>query len=145
MFSTHPFSFSLLCLAVGLLSGCSDAIYRADDAALAKRQMLGLSREDVLTCMGPPKKKTSEGATDVWSYLSTDYSGSSISNRYKITPQYSTTPSSHSRNFCVVNIVIKDGIVKAVNYSGPTGNGFAKDEQCGYAVANCVSSVGVHE
>lgn len=32
--------------------------------------MLGLSKEHVLSCMGPPGARSSEGATEVWSYSS---------------------------------------------------------------------------
>jgi hypothetical protein len=46
--------------------------------------------------------------------------------------------SEHDHNFCFVNVVMKDGMVKAVNYNGPTGGTFAPYEQCGYAVANCL-------
>jgi len=32
--------------------------------------MVGLSREQVLQCMGPPGNKMAEGASEVWSYES---------------------------------------------------------------------------
>ena len=54
----HNLAVLLVCLI--LLSGC--ALGRADDAAAAKKQMIGLSRENVLACMGPPKRKASDGA-----------------------------------------------------------------------------------
>jgi hypothetical protein len=39
---------------------------RGDDAAAkAKTRMIGMSKEDVLACMGIPKKKASEDATRV--------------------------------------------------------------------------------
>ena len=34
--------------------------------------MVGMSKEQVLTCMGPPASKTAEGQTEVWSYNSGD-------------------------------------------------------------------------
>ncbi|MET4764182.1 outer membrane protein assembly factor BamE (lipoprotein component of BamABCDE complex) [Bradyrhizobium ottawaense] len=58
-------------LAVALsvtLAGC--AIQRAQVAQDARAQMVGLSKEQVLGCMGPPANKAAEGQTEVWSYAS---------------------------------------------------------------------------
>jgi outer membrane protein assembly factor BamE (lipoprotein component of BamABCDE complex) len=52
------------------LAGC--AIQRAQVAQDARAQMVGMSKEQVLTCMGPPGTKAAEGATEVWSYASGD-------------------------------------------------------------------------
>src|SRR5262245_52390919 len=53
-----------------LLAGC--AIQRAQVAQDARVQMVGMSKEQVLACMGPPGTKAAEGATEVWSYASGD-------------------------------------------------------------------------
>ena len=50
------------------LAGC--AIQRAQTAQDARIQMVGLSKEQVLTCMGVPASKAAEGATEVWGYNS---------------------------------------------------------------------------
>ena len=50
------------------LSGC--AIQRAQIAQDARAQMVGMSKEQVLTCMGAPANKAAEGATEVWGYAS---------------------------------------------------------------------------
>ena len=127
-----------------VLSGCTD-FQRADNAAAAKMQMVGLSREEVLSCMGIPKKKASEGATEVWSYLSTNYRGDSSGDIFKTTG-YAHSSGTHDRSFCTVNVVMKDGVVKAIHYNGPTsGTFYNKDEQCGFAVENCVSSTRIRE
>jgi hypothetical protein len=137
-------SVTALLLAV-LLSAC--AFQRSDDAAAAKAHMVGLSREEILACMGPPKKKAHEGTTEVWSYLSgngrSDYSGDGV----KVTGYGSTTSTSlqstsgnHTRSFCTVNVVMNDGVVKRVNYNGPTSSYWlTTDDQCSFAVANCLT------
>ena len=100
--------------------------------------MIGMSREEVLSCMDPPKKKSSEGTTEVWSYLSTDGRGDYVGSTFKPTG-YSFTSSTHDRSFCTVNVVMKDGAVKAVHYNGSTSSTlFSQDDECGFAVANCV-------
>lgn len=134
----NAFSLFPLLLVVAL-SGCmSNGSLRRDDiAAKAKTRMIGMSREDVLACMGPPKKKAEEGATEVWSYLSTDGQGNYSGSKGKST-YYDHTRGTHSRNFCTVNVVIKEGIVQKVNYLGPTATHFYNEnDQCGYAVAAC--------
>lgn len=126
----------------GLALACSlcacGMLKRDNDAAAAKAKMFGMTKEEVLACMGPPKKKASEGATEVWSFQSTD--GRSDYNGHKIkTSGYDYTTGARSRNLCTVNVVMKDGIVKAVHYLGPTGSSlFTTHDQCGYAVEACV-------
>ncbi len=135
MFFTRSLA-ALLALSIAL-AGCS-SLRRSDDAAAAKTRMLGMSREEVLSCMGPPKKKSSEGTTEVWSYLSADGHGDYVGSTYKPTG-YSLTSSTHDKSFCTVNIVMEEGSVKAVHYNGPTSTTlFSKDDQCGFAIANCV-------
>ena len=83
---------------------------RAQIANYAQNKMIGLTKEQVLACMGPPASKATEGATEVWSY-----------------------PSGN----CTVNVTTMDGKVKRMNYVGPTGGLLSQNEQCFFAVANC--------
>jgi hypothetical protein len=55
-----------LLAAVFLVSGC--AMQRAGIANDAQSKMIGLSKEQVLACMGPAASKSAEGATEVWLY-----------------------------------------------------------------------------
>ena len=43
---------------------------RAQIANYAQNKMIGLTKEQVLACMGTPASKATEGATEVWSYPS---------------------------------------------------------------------------
>ena len=107
--------------------------------------MVGLSKEQVLACMGPPFSKAAEGATEVWSYNSGNgyVAGSSVSTA-NVTAQggyasgYGTTFGVASRRFCTVNVVMNQSGVTQVNYVGPTGGLLTAGEQCAFAVANCV-------
>lgn len=97
---------------------------RANTASEAKTSLVGKSEAQVLTCMGVPPQRANAGQTKVWSYPSggdtttVGFAGSSYS----------------MRKYCVVNVVISDGRVTAVNYAGRTGS---LDEQCAFAVKNC--------
>jgi outer membrane protein assembly factor BamE (lipoprotein component of BamABCDE complex) len=57
----------VICGAVAL-AGC--AVQRAQVAQDARARMVGMSKEQVLGCMGPPGTKAAEGQTEVWSYAS---------------------------------------------------------------------------
>jgi hypothetical protein len=41
---------------------------------------VGLSKEQVLACMGPPANRMAEGATEVWSYNSGDGHTTTVAN-----------------------------------------------------------------
>lgn len=60
------FRIAFLLSSVAALAGC--AVQRAVVAQGAQEKMVGMSREQVLACMGPPGAKAVEGATEVWSY-----------------------------------------------------------------------------
>jgi len=121
------------------LSGC--AIQRAQDAADAKTQMVGLRKEAVLRCMGPPANSAVVGATEVWSYNS----GNGQTDTVDFANAWGTrgfaggvgSGVSTSR-FCKIDIVMQSERVTQVNYSGPTGGLLTKGEQCAFAVENCV-------
>ena len=83
---------------------------RVQIANYAQNKMVGLTKEQVLACMGSPASKATEGATEVWSY-----------------------PSGN----CTVNVTMMDGKVKRMNYVGPTGDLLSQNEHCFFAVANC--------
>lgn len=100
--------------------------------------MVGLSKEDVLACMGPPVNKMAEGDTEVWA----DNSGNGMtigsSTANIITSSMISGSSYETQRFCTVNIVMQDGRVSRLNYAGPTGGLLTVGEQCAFAVQNCV-------
>ncbi len=137
------------------LAGC--AVQRAVVAQGAQEKMVGLSREQVLACMGPPSTKAAEGATEVWSYgsgndrttaIGTGFaqtngsiSGERRGNQFSATGAATTTSLAtinSSRRFCTVNVVMTDGRVSKLNYAGPTGGILTGGEQCAFAVQNCI-------
>ena len=137
------------------LAGC--AVQRAVVAQGAQEKMVGLSREKVLACMGPPATRAAEGTTEVWSYgsgndstttIGTGYAqtngsilGERRGNQFSATGQATTTSLStvnSNRRFCTVNVVMTDGRVSKLNYAGPTGGILTGGEQCAFAVQNCL-------
>jgi hypothetical protein len=112
-----------------------------------------MSKEEVFACMGPPTQKSSEGRTEIWTYPSGNGRVDSVASgggfgSGSASVNGNTVNSSESafviasgfskKRFCIVNLVIRDGKVRAVNYNGPTGGLLSKGEQCAYAIENCV-------
>jgi outer membrane protein assembly factor BamE (lipoprotein component of BamABCDE complex) len=124
----RKFGIMALCAA---LAGC--AFQRAEIAQDARAQMVGMSKEQVLACMGAPANKATEGATEVWGYAS----GNGMTVATASYDRYGGTAVSSSR-FCNIGIVFANGQVSAVNYAGPTGGLLTAGEQCAYAVNACV-------
>jgi hypothetical protein len=129
-----------LSAAALLLGAC--AIQRAQVANDAKDKMIGLTKEQVLACMGPPANRMSEGVTEVWSYQSGDgtvvSSGSANVYASRGTGQaFGSAVSLLSRRFCQVNVVMNAGRVSQLGYQGPTGGLLTAGEQCAYVVQNC--------
>jgi hypothetical protein len=131
----HFISRLLVAAVCLVVSGC--AVQRAQVAQDAQGKMIGLNKEQVLTCMGPPVNKAVEGGTEVWSYSSGDgttvSSGSGQYHGYGLVSASSTTKS----RFCTVNVTMSGGLVSQVNYLGPTGGLLTKGEQCAFAVERC--------
>ena len=140
----------VLAIAAAGLAGC--AIERAQVAHDAQSRMVGLTKEQLLACMGPPAANAAEGVTEVWSYNSGNDRttiagfGQSVTNasatggRGYASGTAFTTGSGvgvSSRRYCTVNIVMSGGRVSRINYSGPTGGLLTGGEQCAYAVQNC--------
>ena len=105
---------SLICVNGADEGACSSVYMRGDLRILifgvSLAALVGLTKEQVLACMGTPASKATEGATEVWSY-----------------------PSGN----CTTNVTMMDGKVKRMNYVGPTGGLLSQNEQCFFAVANC--------
>jgi hypothetical protein len=80
------------------------AIQRAQTAQDARVQMVGLSKEQVLACMGAPASKASEGATQVWGYNS----GNGMTVASASFDRHGGTAVSTNR-FCNINIVMGAG------------------------------------
>src|ERR1043166_5218614 len=102
MFKAGLFSMMLLALA-----GCASG--RGATANEAQSQMIGMSKEQILRCMGPPHSSYVVGsATEVWAYNST--------------PQ-----NAGAAPACIVNVMMQDSRVIDIDYRGPSGGLMPKD------------------
>jgi hypothetical protein len=141
---------AVLCTALG---GC--AIQRSQVAQEARASMVGMTKEQVFTCMGPAPTKASEGSTEIWSYPSGngyqantviasadgDFNATRTGNYVSGNVNaFGTATGVSTRRYCVVNIVIQGGVVSQVNYTGPTGGLLTGGEQCAFAVEACAKN-----
>lgn len=132
----------ILPLMIPLLLGC--AMQRAVDAGTAQRQMVGMDKEQVFACMGIPHKTATVGGTEIWSYKSgngwstktSSTTSTSLTNDF--TAAFALKDETREKRFCTVQIVMAQDHVKAVHYNGPTGGFLTEDEQCAFAVRNCI-------
>ena len=115
----HLFWPIVICFA---LTAC--AIQRSQIANDARSNMIGLSKEQVLACMGPPLNKNAEGGTEVWSYNS----GNNI-----------TPARDGNGRYCTINVKMWNGQVGAVDYLGPAGGIITPNEACAFAVEKCAA------
>jgi outer membrane protein assembly factor BamE (lipoprotein component of BamABCDE complex) len=66
----HDVRCFTLCLLFLALPGCSSEPTKPDIPLYvkAKAEMIGMSRDEVFTCLGPPVQKSAEGSVDTWDY-----------------------------------------------------------------------------
>ena len=108
------FKAALTLVMLLVLAGCASG--REATANEAQSQMVGMSKEQILRCMGPPHSSYAIGTTEVWVYNSGDQKAPA----------------------CMVNVMMQDSQVSDIDYRGPTGLSLSKDKQCAYAVENCI-------
>src|SRR5215831_10749740 len=94
------------------LTACT--VQRGQTFQQPQSQVVGMTKEGLLSCVGPPLQKAMEGQSEVWSYAS------------------------GTGHHCTVTVVFVFGRVSQVNYSGPTGERLANGDQCAFAVQDCV-------
>ncbi len=121
---------ALALVASLFLTGC--AIQRSLIAADAKTTMVGMTKEQILACMGPPVAKATEGATEVWSYAS-----GNAQTDVSMTGGRGWATGTSTQRFCTVNVTMSEGRVSRINYVGPTGGLLTAGEQCAFALQNC--------
>ncbi len=128
-----------LIMMAPFVGSCS--FQRAEVAKEAKDKIVGMSKEQVLVCMGAPSQRVTVGETEVWTYPSGGDTRSfgTASGSIDASGNANAVGSSYSEHrYCIVNIVMTGEKVGAVNYTGRTGGWATHGEQCAFAVQNCV-------
>jgi hypothetical protein len=117
-------------LLVLTLSACAE---RPEVDQIAQEDMIGLSKRDILACMGEPVRRRALGeGTDIWTY-----GGGTTTT--------SSPPWAVGLNFsalgppadCDVRIVMTNARVSQVAYLMPDGRALPSGRQCAFAVQAC--------
>ena len=126
-----------VCAVVSVMAtGCA-RLERAEMAREAQASMVGMSKAQVLSCMGVAQAKQVEDDIEVWQYAAGgDQTG--IATAFATGQDITTAIGSSKRRYCIINVVMQDGHVTSVNYTGRTGGLITQGEQCGFAISNCV-------
>jgi hypothetical protein len=125
-------SFRLVALLACLLLAACEA-QRARLAATAQDAMVGRTKEQVLACMGPPVGKASEDAAEIWSYLSGDGSMDTVQSSGG-----GFISGAKSQASCTINLTMVGGRVNKVSYARPSGEPLAPNQQCAFALEDCI-------
>jgi hypothetical protein len=126
---------TLSVLTMLTLAGC--AFERAQIAEDARAQMVGMTKEQVLACMGPPASRMAEGQTEVCCYRSGNGHVEVATDAQAVGSMVMGGAVATAR-FCDVQVVMRGGRVAQINYAGPTGGLLTVGEQCAFVVRNCV-------
>jgi hypothetical protein len=117
------------------LSGCT--IQRAQTAARARAEMVGMSKGELLSCAGVPVRQDRADGLEFLTYASGgDSVGSTVVSQ--TSPSTAFAVGKSTRRYCEATFVLKDGVVQRVNYQGRTGGLLTRGEQCAFVVENCL-------
>jgi len=126
---------SVAIVSIASLSGCK--YNRVKAAQAAKTELIGMSKNELLSCAGVPDKAASSNGVEFLSYRSGGETNYSANTFYGYN---TTTLINSSHRFCDITITLKNDKVQRVSYSGKTGGLLTQGEQCAYVLENCVSS-----
>ncbi len=126
----------ILLAVLVLATGCT--IHRANMAKRPKKEMIGMSKVNLLACAGAPMRSAVVHGVEYLTYGG----GGDIHGNVNIRPSgYGRYRGSYSSNrrYCEVTFVFQNDAVVKINYSGRTGGLLTKGEQCAFVVENCLS------
>ena len=103
--------------------------WNPDIDQIAQSRMIGLSRHEIWACMGEPVRRRTVGATDILWFAS---------GTVRIEGEGFATFAHRRHSLCVVEIVLTNGKVSQVTYTGPDIDPLDLGERCDFDVGRCV-------
>lgn len=97
---------------VFLLAGC--AMHQPSEA---QTTMVGMSKDQVRSCMGTPEAMTANGNSETWTYGSANHG--------------------KSGGQCKADLVMSEGRLSRIDYRGDAGNQVTRGGICGFIVEKC--------
>ncbi|MFB3109233.1 MAG: hypothetical protein ACE1ZE_07695 [Candidatus Binatia bacterium] len=114
--------------------GC--AIHRANLAERARTELVGMSKVDLVSCVGAPVRSGKVGDMEVLTYVgggdTIGFAGGGAGSGV------GGGAVALKRRYCEVTFVLRNDVVEKINYLGRTGGLLSKGEQCAFVVENCL-------
>jgi hypothetical protein len=105
---------------------------------VAQQSMIGLSKRDILACMGQPAQRVPSGqGTEIWTYTGGQMRG--YGPQWAIGLNTNLVPFAPGGN-CDVVLVMTNGRVSEVGYSAVDGGKFPLGQECIFSVERCVKA-----
>ncbi len=105
---------------------------------VAQQSMIGLSKRDILACLGPPAERAPAGqATEIWTYVGGQMRGYG--------PQWAIGLNTNLLPFtppgsCDVVLVMTNAHVSEVGYAAVDGGALPLGRECVFPVERCVKA-----
>ncbi|MCW5751926.1 MAG: hypothetical protein KIT81_12330 [Alphaproteobacteria bacterium] len=129
----------LLCFLVLLVASCA-ARERQRTAELAQTQLIGMSREELLSCAGRPASRASGERVEYFVFVRREGGGDPLgSEPVGATGGFSAPPSAGTPLRCEATVKLEQGRVATISYRGQSGGVLLNRQQvCGYIFERCV-------
>ena len=123
-----------LSLIVLGLSGCQPL----EVDQVAQQSMIGLSKRDILACLGQPAQRVPAGqATEIWTYVGGQMRG--YGPQWAIGLNTNLVPFAPGGS-CDVVLVMTNARVSEVGYTAVDGSKFPLGQECIFPVERCVKA-----
>jgi hypothetical protein len=123
---------TLAVIAALALGGCQPL----EVDQIAQQSMIGLSKRDILACLGQPAQRARAGqGTEIWTYVGGQMRG--YGPQWAITLNTNLLPVAPSRS-CDVVLVMTNAQVSEVGYAAVDGAALPLGQECLFPVESCV-------
>jgi hypothetical protein len=103
---------------------------------VAQQSMIGLSKRDILACLGQPAQRVPSGqATEIWTYVGGQMRG--YGPQWAIGLNTNLVPFAPGGS-CDVVLVMTNGQVSQVGYTAVDGGKFPLGQECVFSIERCV-------
>ena len=125
---------ALSLIVVLALSGCQPL----EVDQVAQQSMIGLSKRDILACLGQPAQRVPSGqATEIWTYAGGQMRG--YGPQWAIGLNTNLVPFTPGGS-CDVVLVMTNAHVSEVGYTAVDGSGLPLGRECVFSVERCVKA-----
>jgi len=117
------------------MSSCAK-LNRASLANRAKTELVGMTKKEILSCAGVPVRTYEMDDLEFLTYYS---GGDGTVGAIATGSSPVIGVGSAKRRYCEITLILEDGVVQSVNYTGRTGGLITEGEQCAFGLENCLS------